>query len=254
MTLTERIGRVGVWGASVFLAMLSQGCFYHEDWAGHRVPLSMAPAGHRATTSTTSAPAPAVAVSLVYSTPWVWLPTHMERDPLPPYNQVCIERIEFLDPDRATLYVPQTGGWVMWPFLFIKSEESGVGLFRPGYELAFQGAAPDNAPAGLEWDPAPLFGRALYTGRSLDATSTRRPATMTAPPRDAYPRLMADHPFWRALRERYESGANREAIKVICQATLRAAQRRLLTHPNDTPTAEEILTVEWCRSVAVQVP
>jgi hypothetical protein len=176
----------------------------------------------------------------------------MERGPLPPYNHVRIDEIEFVDPNRPTLYVPQTGGWLTWPLLVIKSEEPGVGLFRPGYQLAFQGAAPDNAPAGLKWDPAPFVGRVLYTGRSLD-TSTTAPAT-TTPPRDAYPPLMADHPFWQALQERYERGANRKAIKVICQAALRAAERRPLTHPKERPTAQETLTLEWCRSVVAHVP
>jgi len=221
----------------------------------------MSPAA--ATSPVARAPVPVVTVSLVYSTPWLWLPTHMESGRAAPYGDVRIERIEFVPSDRPTLYVPPERSWMMWPLLLVKSEQVGCAIFRPGYELAFQGAGANAAPAGITWDPAPFTGRAIITARTLvsrgfeprseagpPATATTTRTANPAVSGDAYAHLIADGPFWRALRERYDAGTDREAINVICEATARAAERRRVDDPAETRSPDESRTVDWCRSVA----
>ena len=221
----------------VLLGSFTGGCF-SQTAPAHLVQLTMSPVA--ATSPTASAPAPIVSVSLLYSTPWLWLPTNMEAHTAVPYDSVRIDRIEFVRPDRPTLYVPREGSWMIWPFLFVKSEQVACAIFRPGYELAFQGAG---RPAGIEWNPEPFMGRAIITARPLVASGS------IGASEDGYAHLMANRPFWRALQERYDAGSDREAIRVICDAMVREAQHRRLIHPAETRSADESRTVEWCRSV-----
>lgn len=231
------------------LVLVTAGCSYQENWTGpaHRVPVSLVgPTPHEA--STHSAPAPTVTVSVICSDGWQWVPLAMTSNT--PSEEVQIDRIEFINPDRPTLYVPLTGSRLIWVLAFGKSELPGFAIFRPGYDPAFQ-LCPSRDPAvGITWDPTLGLGRVVYAAQPLGTTASTSPALQVPndpPAADPFARLIADRPFWRALRSRYESGADRAAITVICQATLLAATH----HPTtDRKGLDDAGTLDWCRSVA----
>jgi hypothetical protein len=238
--------------ALALFACATAGCDNREY-----APARIAPLASRPPT-----PLPTVAVSAVFSTGWVWMPLALTHHLNANYdNLVRIERIELVDPNQPTLYVPKTSSTLIWGLMFYNSEDPGCALFRPGYEPAFNDFA-YHTP-GVTWDPHPWYGRAIFTAHALAPSTSQASVPTTSPinsveapaqpANDALKLLLAKPTFWRALRQRYEANEDREPIRIICKAMTQAADHRAATHSGLEVPDDSARVLDWCRSIAAQI-
>jgi hypothetical protein len=231
--LSIRLASFAVTGLS-----LLTGCEYRPDWQAHPVPLSIvADSPSKDLTASNDT----VAVSMVFSTGWVWALIALPHPESVHYDQVSIERVDRVDPNRATLHVPRTGSGIIWGLAFLRSDNDGYAFFRPGYLPVF--STPDAWSANFKWAGSPIEGVAHVKLDPIAAATTQPSKSKDLE------HLLARSNFWREMKARYATDRDTAAVRQICRSIV-LAEQGVRAQPPPVRSAEQAEALEWCRSVA----
>jgi hypothetical protein len=233
--------------AILFLSvpLLLAGCMFQTYGPDARVPLQI---------EAETPPDQAVAVSMVTSTaPLCWIKAmKFEYHPLPAADwAISVEKIEFLDLSKPTLFVPAYTQAMMC-FIF-QSKGHGLALFAPGcLPAVYTGEMPIHGGLVRSVEQPDHTWAAVTRWRVVTTAAAEQRGAGGAGSEDPYAALLyilGKDQFWGALQWRYLWGQGKAEIETICRTIVQAAQACHKAKPDRAWTRSEQSALDWCREV-----